>query len=167
MRISEATYRQMNKLATLCFDANAVFDNLAYNLDFYYYKNIGQIIHLRVAHIMPEWADIITDQMLLFGARPTRGEIGSYSEDIKDVKEIFVKIFTVMANLRKNCIDLIETADLNEDAEIRIFGEDFLKCIQPYLKQAEEWVNAVEAIGANDLNIHIKEYTNFISTKEE
>ncbi len=164
--ISETTYTQMNKLATLCFDANAIFDNLAYNLDFYFYNRIGKIVHKNIAHIMPEWADLITDQMLLLGARPTRGEIGSYDEDIKDLNVIFNKILETMAILRKNCSELIETADLNEDDEVRIFGEDFIKLITPFIKQAEEWLNAMGEMSANELNIHINEYTNFISISD-
>ena len=163
MRISDATYKQMNNLATLCFDANAIFDNLAYNLDYHYYNRIGKIVHLNIAHVMPEWADLITDQMLLLGGRPTRGAIGEYQEDIKDLKDIFYKILETMFNIRRNCSELIETADLNEDDEVRIFGEDFLKLINPFIKQSEEWLNAIETMSANDLNIHIDEYTNFIT----
>jgi hypothetical protein len=164
MKISETTYRQMNQLATLCFDANAIFDNLAYNLDYYYYKKIAKIVHLNIAHVMPEWADMITDQMLLLGARPTRGTIGEYQDDISDLTVIFNKILDTMMNLRKVCCGLIETADMQNDDEVRIFGEEFLQLITPYIKQAEEWLHIAGVLGANELNIHITEYTNFIST---
>jgi len=163
MRISEATYKQMNNLATLCFDANAIFDNLAYNLDYYYYNRIGKIVHLNIAHVMPEWADMVTDQMLLLGARPFRGAIGSYQEEIKELNEIFAIILKTMAAIRKQCSEMIETADLNEDDEVRIFGEDFIKLTTPFIKQAEEWLNAIGQMTPVELNVHIKEYTNFIS----
>jgi hypothetical protein len=68
-------------------------------------------------------------------------------------------------NLRKKCCELISTADLNDDDEVRIFGEEFLTLITPFIKQIEEWSNAIGEIGANNLNIHIKDYTNFISVK--
>lgn len=166
MEISEKSYRELNNLATLCFDANAVFDNLAYNLDYHYYTKIAKVLHLSVAHIMPEWADIITDKMLELGLRPTRGAIGSYSEDIADVKVIFEKVFETFMNLRKNCCDLISTADLNDDDEVRIFGEEFLTVITPFIKQSQEWLNIIGVLNANELNIHIKEYTNFIGIVE-
>lgn len=162
MRISEQTYKQMNDLATLCFDANAILDNLAYNLDFYYYNKIARVVHLSIAHIMPEWADLITDQMLLLGVRPTRGEIGSYQEDISDLPQIFTKILETMLNLRKKCSELIETADLYEDNEVRIFGEEFLVKITPFIKQSKEWLNAMGMMSPHELNTHIIEYTNFI-----
>lgn len=166
MNISETSYKQLNKLATLCFDANAVFDNLAYNLDYYFYTKIAKVVHLSVAHVMPEWADIITDKMLELGLRPTRGDISAYEDDIKDVKSIFERIHDTLMNLRKYCCELISTADLNDDDEVRIFGEEFLTYITPFIKQTEEWLNAVAGLGASDLNIHIKEYTNFINIRE-
>jgi hypothetical protein len=165
MRISEISYKQLNNLATLCFDANAVFDNLAYNLDYYFYTKIAKVVHLSVAHVMPEWADIITDKMLELGLRPVREDIGAYEEDIKDVKVIFEVAYNTLMNLRKKCCELISTADLNDDDEVRIFGEEFLTLITPFIKQIEEWSNAIGEIGANNLNIHIKDYTNFISVK--
>lgn len=165
MRISEISYKQLNNLATLCFDANAVFDNLAYNLDYYFYTKIAKVVHLSVAHVMPEWADIITDKMLELGLRPVREDIGAYEEDIKDVKVIFEVAYNTLMNLRKKCCELISTADLNDDDEVRIFGEEFLTLITPFIKQIEEWSNAIGEIGANNLNIYIKDYTNFISVK--
>lgn len=165
MRISEISYKQLNNLATLCFDANAIFDNLAYNLDYYFYTKIAKVVHLSVAHVMPEWADIITDKMLELGLRPVRENIGAYEEDIKDVKVVFEVAYNTLMNLRKKCCELISTADLNDDDEVRIFGEEFLTLITPFIKQIEEWSNAIGEIGANNLNIHIKDYTNFISVK--
>lgn len=153
----------MNQLATLCFDANAILDNLAYNLDFYYYNKIAHVVHLSMAHVMPEWADQITDKMLLLGLRPTRGLIGEYQDDIPDLKTVFTKILETMMNLRRYCSELISTADLSDDDEVRIFGEDFIQQITPYIKQAEEWLNAIGVMSAHELNIHIREYTNFIS----
>lgn len=166
MRISETSYKQLNNLAALCFDANAVFDNLAYNLDYYFYTKIAKVVHLSVAHVMPEWADFITDKMLELGLRPTRGNIGAYEDDIKDVRSIFERIYNTFMNLRKSCCELISTADLNDDDEVRIFGEEFLILITPFIKQAEEWLNSIGEIGVNELNIHIKEYTNFINIQE-
>ena len=166
MRISEISYKKLNNLATLCFDANAVLDNLAYNLDFYYYGKIAKIVHLSMAHVMPEWADIITDKMLMLSVRPTRGALGSHEEDIKDVKVIFERVRDVFMGIRKNCCDLIATADLEDDDEVRIFGEEFLVLITPFIKQAEEWIKIAGEFGANELNVHIEDYTNFISTNK-
>ena len=64
MRMSLESYNKMNELAGKCFDANAVVDNLAYSLDYHYYNEIAKIVHLRVAHKLPEFADKITDKML-------------------------------------------------------------------------------------------------------
>lgn len=119
-----------------------------------------------MAHVMPEWADIITDKMLMFSVRPTRGALGSHEEDIKDVKVIFERIRDVFMGIRKKCCDLIATADLEDDDEVRIFGEEFLVLITPFIKQSEEWLKIAGEFGANELNIHIEDYTNFISTNK-
>ena len=62
----------MNALAAMCFDANAAIDNLAYNLDYHYYNQIAEVVHLHVAHVMPEWADMVTNKLLELSARPVR-----------------------------------------------------------------------------------------------
>ena len=81
MRMTEESRNLMNNLATLCFDANAVIDNLAYNLDYLMFCNIAEMVHHHVAHVMPVWADEITDKMLILSARPIRGDIGGYDEE--------------------------------------------------------------------------------------
>ena len=58
--------------------------------------------------------------------------------------------------------DLIESADMSGDDEVRIFGEEFLMKVSPFIKQAEEWSNAAKIMDPNSLNIHIKDYTHFI-----
>lgn len=162
MRMSNKSYNNMNSLAAMCFDANAVFDNLAYSLEFHYYHKIAQIVHLHVAHIMPLLADEVTDKMLQLSARPVRLDINGYEKDYVDIKEIFAKmneIFTKMVEFTK---DLIEGADMSGDDEVRIFGEEFLTKLEPFLKQTEEWMNVAEVMLPHVLNVHISDYTNCI-----
>ena len=162
MRMSNKSYNNMNTLAAMCFDANAVFDNLAYSLEYHYYHNIAQIIHLHVAHIMPLLADEVTDKMLQLSARPVRLDINGHEADYNDLKEIFAKmneIFTKMTDFTK---DLIEGADMSGDDEVRIFGEEFLTELEPFLKQTEEWLAVVGEMPPHVLNVHISDYTNNI-----
>lgn len=162
MRLSNQSYNKMNALAAMCFDANAVIDNLAYNLDYHYYNQIAEVVHLHVAHIMPEWADIITDKLLELSARPVRLDIGGYDKDISDLKEIFSILEETFQNIIANTKDLIEGADMSGDDEVRIFGEEFLMMVSPFLKQSEEWKNAAEHLDPHTLNVHIRDYTHHI-----
>jgi len=100
MRMSEESYDRLNALTAMCFNANAVFDNLAYNLDYHYYANISKVVHLHVAHVMPEWADLITEEMIQLSARPVRRAIGGYDTDYQDLKEIFTVMLNTLLELR-------------------------------------------------------------------
>ena len=162
MRMSNKSYNNMNALAAMCFDANAFIDNLAYSLDYHYYNKIAEVVHLHVAHIMPEWADLITDQMLELSARPVRLNINGYNKDYEDVKDVFAALLETLMGISSFTKDLIESADMSGDDEVRIFGEEFLMKVSPFIKQAEEWSNAAKIMDPNSLNIHIKDYTHFI-----
>ena len=162
MRMSNKSYNNMNALAAMCFDANAFIDNLAYSLDYHYYNKIAEVVHLHVAHIMPEWADLITDQMLELSARPVRLNINGYNKDYEDVKDVFAALLETLMGISSFTKDLIESADMSGDDEVRIFGEEFLMKVSPFIKQAEEWSNAAKVMDPHSLNIHIKDYTHFI-----
>lgn len=163
MRMSVNSYNSMNALASMCFNANAIIDNLAYSLDYHYYTRIADIVHHNVAHVMPVWADDITDQMLQLSARPTRLDIGGYDKDYEDLKEVFDVLMKTLIGIRNATKELIEIADMDEDDEVRIFGEDFLCKVQPFIKQVDEWINAANKLDPQTLNIHIKDYTHFIA----
>ena len=162
MRMSNKSYNNMNALAAMCFDANAFIDNLAYSLDYHYYNKIAEVVHLHVAHIMPEWADLLTDQMLELSARPVRLNINGYNKDYEDVKDVFAALLETLMGISSFTKDLIESADMSGDDEVRIFGEEFLMKVSPFIKQAEEWSNAAKIMDPHSLNIHIKDYTHFI-----
>lgn len=164
MRMSKESYDNMNALTALCFNANAIIDNLSYNLDYHYYTRIADVMHHHVAHIMPEWTDLITTEMLKLSARPIRQDINGYTEEYEDLKVIFDVLLKTLLEIRNATRNMIETADLNGDDEIRIFGEDFLMKIQDYIKQADEWIDAANKIDPQSLNIHIDDYTHFIKS---
>ena len=138
-------------------------DNLSYSLDYHYFNEIAKIVHLRVAHKLPELADNISDKMLELSARPIRVGIGGYTEDYDDLTKIFEVLYDTLRDLLEETRKLINVADLNEDDEVRIFCEEFLTMVSPYVKQAEEWINASKAMDPHTLNVHIQEYTHFIA----
>ena len=162
MRMSLESYNGLNQLAGKCFNANAIVDNLAYCLDYHYFNEIAKVVHLRVAHKLPEFADEITDKMLELSARPIRVDIKGYSEDYEKLEPLFKVLKDTLVEILEDTRRLIGIADLNEDDEVRIFCEEFLTQLSVYVKQAEEWENAAKAMDPYTLNVHIKEYTHFI-----
>lgn len=162
MRMSEESYIKMNELVAKCFDANAVIDNLAYSLDFHYFNEIAKVVHLRVAHIMPEWADLVSDKMLELSVRPVRLNIKGYAEDYENLQKVFSVLHATINGILEDTRKLIGVADLNGDDEVRIFCEEFLTKVSIFVKQAEEWENATKVLDPQSLNIHIKDYTHFI-----
>lgn len=137
-RISEETCVKMNSLATKCFELNAEFDNLAYSLEYNYFHQIANVIHYHVAHIMPEFADLITDKMLELSVRPVRQNISGYGKEYTNVLAAFISLRDAMYSFRSGIKDLIYTADMNEDDEARIFAEELLNKVSLYIKQSEE-----------------------------
>ena len=105
----------------------------------------------------------ITDKMLELSARPIRVDIKGYTDDYEDLNKIFEALYATVRGILEDTRKLISIADLNEDDEVRIFCEEFLTMVSPYVKQAEEWINAAKIMDAHTLNIHIKEYTHFIA----
>ena len=162
MRMTDGTYNAMNKLMALCFDANAIVDNLAYNLDYLYFNRIGDIVHHQVAHVMPVWADQISEKMLELSARPVRLDINGYTEEYKDLLAIFKVLHDTLIGLLEDTRQLISISDMNGDDEVRIFAEGFLEEVSLFVKQAEEWINAAQVLSAQEFNIHVHEYTHFI-----
>lgn len=137
-RISEETCVKMNSLATKCFELNAEFDNLAYSLEYNYLHEIAYIIHYNIAHIMPEFADLITDKMLELSVRPVRQNISGYGKEYTNALAAFISLRDAMYSFRSGIKDLIYTADMNEDDEARIFAEELLNKVSLYIKQSEE-----------------------------
>lgn len=105
---------------------------------------------------------MVSDFMLEQSVRPTRKDIGGYQEEYKDLKEIFAVLKKVFMELRDFTKLIIESADMEGDDEVRIFAEEFLMRILPFIKQSEEWINISEILDAQTINIHIEDYTHFI-----
>lgn len=162
MRMSQETYKNLNNLVGRCFNANAVVDNLAYCLDYHYFNEIAKIVHLRVAHLLPELADEITDKMLELSARPIRVDIRGYDADYENLPDIFGVLSKELRSILEEVRRMIGNADMNGDDEVRIFLEEFLGKISLLVKQAEEWENAAGAMDAHTLNVHFKDYTHWI-----
>lgn len=164
MKITEATYDQLNELLRLSFDCNAQADNFAYNIDYARYPNIADIYHHSYAHKFPELADVISELMIKLNARPIRKPVNGYSADYRSLLDLFIDNDAMVESYRQEIRKTIDVAEINEDYEVKIEMENFLINFLPYVKQADVWRNKAEQYQAapQQLDVHFEELTTFI-----
>lgn len=170
MLISEETKLQLDELVKYSFDANAVVDNYAYNLAFYRFPNIEEIVHLSFAHKFPEFSDIITDMMIRLNARPVRKGLPDHVEDFSgDLYKIFEGILGLCNTYRESVIDVIDTAEMNGDYEVKIRLEEFLIMFESYRKQADIWFEYAKRYKDDykSFDVHFKDITTFIEVEDK
>ncbi len=167
MTISQSTYEQLLDILRICFDLNARSDSIAYCLDYFYYNKLAKLYHHSWAHFFPQLADIVSDEMLKHNALPKRLAVKEYSYDNEDFFNLFNLNLEGILELKRAIRSGIEIADMNNDIEIRIFLENLLQDVEThYEKQAYEWLNAAKVLSKSDFNIHVEDYTNFITKVE-
>lgn len=167
MKISEATYNQLNELLKKSFECNAIADNLAYNIGYLRYPNIEDIYHHSFAHAFPQFADEISPLMIELNARPVRIGFGDHKEEYRGneaLYDIFVDNDMMISDYRSEIKKTIETADLNGDDEIKIAMEELLLKVLPYVKQCDVWRNKADQYRNCpwEFDIHFEELTTFI-----
>lgn len=144
MLMTDETRKALNDVLTQAFLLNMICDNLVYEIDYEVYPQTASLVHENYAHYWPALADQISDLMLRLNARPFRGAISDeYKEHGGNLADIFAEIANATEMFRKHVLELIDVADLEGDAEVRIFAEEILTQITAYRKQADIW--AVEA----------------------
>ena len=165
MLISEETKFQLDELVRYSFDANAIVDNYAYNLAYYRFPNIEEIVHLNFAHKFPEFSDVITDMMVRLDARPIRKGLKDHTEDFNgDLYKIFEGILGLCNDYRISIINVIDTAEMNGDYEVKIRLEEFLIMFEPYRKQADVWFEYAKRYKDDykSFDVHFEDITTFI-----
>ena len=156
------TIIMMNRLLQFLFNGNATIDNICYNLKYKNYARLEAAVHGPVAHLMGEWADEVSDLMDELGGRPVRYALPDHIEEMEP-DTCFEQLVAYFDELRSIVVKAIVAAEDSQEVEVKIFLEGFLeKKVVPYRKQAIEWRNAIKAIGADSLNVHIGDYTSYI-----
>lgn len=169
MLISEGTRDKLNDVLTHSFLLNMLCDNAVYQIDYSVYPVTAHIVHESYAHYWPQVADQWSDLMIKLNAKPVRGNlIADYEDYNGNLAAIFADIARATEDYRRKVIELIELAELNEDKEVVLAGEEVLQQILPYRKQADIW--AVEAKRYEDnyksFDAQIKTFTTMIPIVE-
>ena len=142
MIMSEETRKALNELMGNFFSNNSEADNLAYNLAISGYPMISEIYHHSFAHFFTgdDMADAISGLMDQLDARAVRTANPAHGTDYEgNLEAIFADNVIMCDKCRRMIIDVIDTADMNYDAEVRILLEELLIKFMPYYKQARVW----------------------------
>ena len=139
MYISQSTYEKLNDFLQKCFQMNSYCDNLAYNMSALHMINVEPIFHEKFAHAFPGFADIVSEMMVKLDARPIRKALEENVNDYDNFQLIFADLKDNIDNYRENIIGVIESADINNDVEVKIIMEKFLHNFINYLNQVNIW----------------------------
>lgn len=169
MLISEETRDKLNDVLTHSFLLNMLCDNAVYQIDYSVYPVTAHIVHESYAHYWPQVADQWSDLMIKLNAKPVRGNlIADYEDYNGNLAAIFADIARATEDYRRKVIELIELAELNEDKEVVLAGEEVLQQILPYRKQADIWAVEAKRYEGNykSFDARIKTFTTMIPTVE-
>ena len=169
MLISEETRDKLNEVLTHSFLLNMLCDNAVYQIDYSVYPVTARIVHESYAHYWPQVADQWSDLMIKLNAKPVRGNlIADYEDYNGNLAAIFADIARATEDYRRKVIELIELAELNEDEEVVLAGEEVLQQILPYRKQADIWAVEAKRYEGNykSFDARIKTFTTMIPIVE-
>lgn len=169
MLMTEGTRDKLNEVLTYSFLLNMICDNLVYQIDYSVYPETAKLVHESYAHYWPQVADQWSDFMIKLNAKPIRGDLHADYEDYDgNLEAIFSDVARATEEYRRKILELIELAELNEDKEVVLMGEEILLQIMPYRKQADIW--KVEAKRYKDnyksFDARIKTFTTMIPIVE-
>lgn len=159
---------KLNDLIQRMFYLNAVFDNIAYSLEYQGYHDTSSIFHENIAHKPPVWSDFISDFMYELGVRAVRKGIPDQKDDYSGVEVIFNRVSDEFIGLADYIERLIEEMDFDyKNRYIVIKLENLLEMIQPYIRVVETWrLKAFEYTKHDNLYKFDKDFHTFISLPE-
>ena len=106
---------------------------------------------------------MISDEMLKLNARPIRLPVDGSEEEYDNLELMMAVNAAAVNKVFKKCKEIVDLADLLDDVDIRIFGENLLNgVLLNYVKQADEWLKVIKSVPAHHFDIHFDDYTHFI-----
>ena len=159
--ISPSTNVAINKLVEKAFNGNAIFDNIAYNLDVVFnMPKASAIVHELVAHWLPApFADSIQEFQSLRNVKPVRPVVEAQSKTYMRVVECFNDALNFFLEFEEEFKSAISIAEEEGDVASRIFLENTYMEILTYIKQMLVWSNKAiqyeENIGIQSFDIDI------------
>jgi hypothetical protein len=144
----------INKIVKTAFDGNALFDNIAYNLDVIFNMPVANdIVHHKVAHWLPApFADDIQAYQSQRNTKPIRPIVDAQTKTYESIVECFEDGYKYFMGLENDFKTAIKVADSEGDIASRIFLENKMIDILPFIKQMQIWVGKAQ-ICADSFNL--------------
>lgn len=167
MLVSDETKEKLNELIGEFFSRNSEADNFAYNLAHSCYPIISEVYHKNFAHFFTgdDMADSVSGLMDMLDIRAVRKAVAEHVDDYQgNLTAIFADNESMCVRCRDKIIEVVELAELNNDFEVKIWGEELLMKFMPYFKQARVWLEFAKRY-ENDwksFNIHFEDLTTYI-----
>lgn len=134
---------KLNELLKMFFEANAIFDNIAYSLDCELKcQNTSKSFHQNVAHVIvgDNFADKLSDKMIENSIRPNRKGIETYDKVYDNIIDCFNDVVATFLKLKEYQLELLSVLDGDyEYKSISLIIEEILLDTQKMLKQAYIW----------------------------
>jgi hypothetical protein len=138
----------INELLGSLFSANAVADNIVYQLEnVYAMPKASDLFHHKYAHAFPAIADTVNKIQILRGARGTRKPVAGSEMQFASVISCFENMLSAVLEVEKKFCDTLDLCDELDEKAIRIFIENTYMDILPYTKQTLVWLDKAEQFG--------------------
>lgn len=144
--ISTKTNDSINRVVQLCFNGNAIADNVVYNLDVVFNMvQANDIVHHAFAHWFPVYADSFNDIQRIQNMKPVRLPVEGATKQYDNFVECFDDLEVFMLDVLEPAIkDAIRSAEENNDVKTRILLENAYTDIALYTKQVMIWRDKAE-----------------------
>lgn len=164
--ISDKTNSAINKIIATAFNGNALFDNIAYNLDVVFNMPLASdIVHHKVAHWLPApFADDIQTFQSQRNTKPIRPAVIEQSKTYSVCTDCFKDALNYFVGLESDFKNAIKIADEENEVESRIFLENtYIDNILKFTKQMTIWSKKIveheESIGLQSFDKDIESFT--------
>ena len=142
------TVKSIQTLIDMCFQSNAILDNIVYQLDIspINVPKLYEFTHYTLSHSFPTtFADTITDFMLQQNDRIYRGVLQGANKNYNSIIECYQDIVNTYVNVQKQVEICIDIAIENKDKAVEDFLRDFnVKVATLYVKQAKVLLNGIK-----------------------
>lgn len=143
--LKQEMLKKLNELLQSMFDANAVADNVVYNLENNFCLNqASDIVHHRYAHIYPVWADRAQKIILVRDGRANREGLKDHTEDYSTITECFNALVEANLNIEDKFVEVIDLAEDIGDIYVKIAAEGLYEKFGGMTKQSIVWKRKAE-----------------------
>lgn len=162
--ISSRTNEAINLIVARAFNGNAIFDNLAYNLDVNFNMPVASdIVHHKIAHWLPApFADDVQYFQSQRSVKPIRPAVSEQSKSYETFVDCFSDALEYFRNLESDFKNAIKVADEDAEIESRIFLENKYMDILKFTKQMVIWKEkAIEYDNNSDAHLFDNNFESF------